>query len=506
MHVTSLVHLGTPTPVALGLPAAVGAVTALVATYWDDSWHTDKGRDEFAIPPHLLLYGGVLLTSLFVAAWGLLAWQRAGWGLGGLRRVLREPALLLAGIGGTVTLASAPIDSAWHSAFGRDAVLWSPPHLTAVVGTLALSVGLLAGLGRTRGRGAGTARLFAAAAVIGTLQVPVLEYDSDVAQFSILWFLPVAALGLCLAAALLDDLLPGRWAPAGAALIYTVLRTVTVGLLAILGFSLTAVPPVLPLLLVTGLLARRALAVRLVALGALSPLLWWPVLQVQADVTTTVAVTQLPAAVALGAAAGVIVAIVHGDLPIGRPSDAVARGAAVLTILAIALGGSSDPAWAHDPGQGEQVRLGRLSVQRVDDQARLTMEFPDSCAGLQPVRTLARRAGQTLSGSLVVVETPSRGCRVMGTVDGLSGGRWFVYAELRGSDGRLLEAWLPLTGTAEVTEVRPLYAPPTDVSTATRNVVGGALLAVVLGILLACLRLARGARASRVDVDYPWGV
>lgn len=43
---------------------------ALFATYWDDSWHTDKGRDEFAIPPHLLLYGGVALTSLAVLAGG----------------------------------------------------------------------------------------------------------------------------------------------------------------------------------------------------------------------------------------------------------------------------------------------------------------------------------------------------------------------------------------------------------------------------------------------------
>ena len=120
-------------------------VAALVATYWDDSWHTDKGRDEFAIPPHLLRYGGVALASLAVAAWGLLAWRRAGWGLNGLRQVLSEPALLLAGIGGMTTLASAPLDNFWHEAYGRDAVLWSPPHLLAVAGVIALAVGLLAG-------------------------------------------------------------------------------------------------------------------------------------------------------------------------------------------------------------------------------------------------------------------------------------------------------------------------------------------------------------------------
>jgi hypothetical protein len=43
-----------------------------------------------------------------------------------------------------VTLAALPIDAAWHAAFGRDAVLWSPPHMLAIFGSLALLVGFLA--------------------------------------------------------------------------------------------------------------------------------------------------------------------------------------------------------------------------------------------------------------------------------------------------------------------------------------------------------------------------
>ncbi len=493
MNVTKARHACTITPVGLGLLAAAGAVAALVATYWDDSWHTDKGRDDFAIPPHLLLYGGVLLASLSVAAWGLLAWRSAGWGVAGVRQVLRDPALLLAGIGGVTTLASAPVDNFWHAAYGRDAVLWSPPHLTAVVGTLALSVGLLAGLRRAGGRGGGTARLLAAAGVIGTLQVLVLEYDSDVPQFSTLWFLPVAALGLCTAAALLDDLLPGRWAPAKAALLYTALRAGTVALLAALGFSLTAVPPVLPLFLITGLLASRRLALRLVMLGALSPLMWWPFLQVQAEVTTTVSASQLPASVLLGAAAGLFVALVHGDLRIGRSRAAVTRAAAVLAVVALALGGTPEPAWAHDPGQGEQVREGQLSVARSGDTAELSMILTHSCDGILPVRTVARRAGQIRSGSLEAADTTSGACALTGTVGGLGSGRWFVYAELQDADGQALEAWLPAAADTTVTEVRPLYAPPATASSAAQIAVGGGLLLVVLGLLVACLRLARRA-------------
>src|SRR4029453_8623934 len=61
--------------------------------------------------------------------------------------VWRRPPLLLAAAGGTVTLAALPVDAAWHASFGRDAVLWSPPHMLAVFGSLALLVGLLAAVG-----------------------------------------------------------------------------------------------------------------------------------------------------------------------------------------------------------------------------------------------------------------------------------------------------------------------------------------------------------------------
>ena len=30
-----------------------GGITALFGTYWDNTWHTDFGRDNFFIPPHL---------------------------------------------------------------------------------------------------------------------------------------------------------------------------------------------------------------------------------------------------------------------------------------------------------------------------------------------------------------------------------------------------------------------------------------------------------------------
>ncbi|MGP4045367.1 hypothetical protein [Streptomyces sp. 2A115] len=72
----------------------------------------------------------------------------AWWGIGrirgrGLRTALTDPLLRWAVVSAGAIGISAPADEAWHTAFGRDAVLWSPPHLLAIVATFALAVTLL---------------------------------------------------------------------------------------------------------------------------------------------------------------------------------------------------------------------------------------------------------------------------------------------------------------------------------------------------------------------------
>ncbi len=41
----------------------IGGLAALAGTYWDYARHIDRGRDSFAIPPHLLFYGGMLVIG-----------------------------------------------------------------------------------------------------------------------------------------------------------------------------------------------------------------------------------------------------------------------------------------------------------------------------------------------------------------------------------------------------------------------------------------------------------
>lgn len=97
----------------------------MFATYWDEAWHTDIGRDTFWTAPHLLLYGSVAVAGLAVALWGVKALASTA----SFRTALRYGPLALAGVSGLAVLAAAPIDAAWHAAFGRDSVAWSPPHI-----------------------------------------------------------------------------------------------------------------------------------------------------------------------------------------------------------------------------------------------------------------------------------------------------------------------------------------------------------------------------------------
>ena len=51
--------------------------------------------------------------------------------------------LALVVVAGSAGLFATYWDDAWQASFGRDAVLWSPPHVLAVFGSLALLAGFL---------------------------------------------------------------------------------------------------------------------------------------------------------------------------------------------------------------------------------------------------------------------------------------------------------------------------------------------------------------------------
>src|SRR5438034_5050786 len=89
---------------ALDTPEAVilfGVLVFLMGGYWDVAWHIAIGRETFGSPPHLVLYGGILLI-LATCAHAFLRARRMG-------RKVPGPGPFIAALGAALSLASAPI-------------------------------------------------------------------------------------------------------------------------------------------------------------------------------------------------------------------------------------------------------------------------------------------------------------------------------------------------------------------------------------------------------------
>jgi hypothetical protein len=125
------------------LPAALvtlGTVASLFGISWDIQWHVDVGPDTFFTLSHLMLYSGSAIagiTSLTVVLM-TTARQRAGRPIdplvGGRHvrvfgGIFAAPVgYLISGTGAAMFLLTGLWDQWWHSLYGFDAVLDSPPH------------------------------------------------------------------------------------------------------------------------------------------------------------------------------------------------------------------------------------------------------------------------------------------------------------------------------------------------------------------------------------------
>lgn len=461
--------------------AFLAGLVSVVGTYWDDSWHTDRGRDDFFIAPHLAIYGGVLVAAVVVGAWARHQRGRIGW-----RDPARRP-LTLAVIAVFMAFASGPIDDVWHRAFGRDAVLWSPPHLLAIMATLALVVGLVAGTATSAPRGV---RLLGATLVLGVLLVPVMEYEADVPQFSPAWYLPIVTAALLATRSLVAPVVGGRWALTSVALAYTALRVATAAFLAADGFSTPSVPPVLLVAVLVDAVVtwHPLLRVGVAAVAVHAVYVPWSRIARHA---TPVLSDELLLSLAATAAAALAVLVVRHESRL--------RPLATSTLLvALFLFGAMPSAFAHDPGQGtpagDASMVTRVSGRRVS----LAVE-PEDCAGLRPVAVVARRAGVTVRAQL----DPVQGCGFEGVVDVPRDGRWFVYATFERAD-RSLEAWLPVEAGhgGETRAVRELYEPPNVEDSGTKSTASAVLLVVSGALALAALSISRRA-ISRTAISRP---
>ncbi|MBA2764817.1 MAG: hypothetical protein H0U42_09075 [Thermoleophilaceae bacterium] len=461
--------------------AFLGAASALLGGFWDDSWHTERGRDSFFIAPHIAIYAGVSSVGAALGLWVLRVAHRDGVGA-----ALRNPLLVLASVSVAVTLASAPIDNFWHEAFGRDAVAWSPPHMLGIVGMLGLSAALLAMLADRPVLGPAAGALVFAAATFS-----VFEYDTDVPQFDAVWYLPVLCFGAALAAVLVQLTGSRRWSVGAAAIGHLTFLAGASLFLFVIGF-----PPIaLPLLVFPALaldFARHrdwGVAIQTAIFVGVLYAAYVPVRNFLGD---GVFIDSLDVALGLPLALVVVGGVFYfaadrsGRHRRGRGARTPAAGACLLVALIIAPVAS-----AHDPGQGDPAGTMRLTLTTRAGVVQLAGAW-NSPACAQPERgeLIARRGGQELRAPLRV-----RSCAFEGRVALPDRGRWFVYAELQ-TGGRVVESWLPVAVTAQPKRVsdsaRYAYEPPSARPTAlTKYLTGAALYGAMATLLLATIAVLR---------------
>jgi hypothetical protein len=359
-----------------------------------------------------------------------------------------------------------------------------------IVGMLAVGAAVLLASGRLRGRQAPLLQAAAGSLVLAACVIPVMEFESDVPQFAMLWYLPVLTAGVAFALALIDAAGTGRWSATGAAAIYTVLRAGVWALLAGIGFSTPIVPPVLVAAVAFDVARRRGLP----------PLARAPI------VAVAIYAAYVPA-IAMGTPARITGADVAVGLPIAafaallamalvqvrpprRPPTLAAAAAITVAVLALL----PTTALAHDPGQGTEVGQARLTAVQSGLVSSVTgrLEGGAACDRLADARLVARRGGAQVTAPLRQTDP----CQVRGTIRLPSPGRWFVYVDLQ-SGGRPLEAWIPVQASpaanARFVRTASLYVPPTLSGSPVETVAAVALYGLDLLVVLAVALTVRRA-------------
>jgi hypothetical protein len=137
------------------------SLAAAFGVHWDIAWHRSIGRDAFWTPPHVAIYSAAVLGAVAALAqilpttFGRRPRDVAAVHVLGFRGPLGA---FISAWGGVTMLASAPFDDWWHSAYGLDVKILSPPHVVLALGLLALHLGALVMLAGAANRSDGLRR------------------------------------------------------------------------------------------------------------------------------------------------------------------------------------------------------------------------------------------------------------------------------------------------------------------------------------------------------------
>jgi hypothetical protein len=125
---------------------SLASLLIVAGILWDIAWHKSIGRDKFLSPPHILLYLGAIFAGLFSGIQVLRnSFRPTEEKKGSLIRVwgifYSSLGALFCIWGAIAMLTSAPFDNWWHSAYGLDLAILSPPHVLLGLGMQCLQLG-----------------------------------------------------------------------------------------------------------------------------------------------------------------------------------------------------------------------------------------------------------------------------------------------------------------------------------------------------------------------------
>jgi hypothetical protein len=227
----------------------LGSTSIIVGLLWDISWHMTIGRDTFWTPAHMAIYLGGVLAGLS-GGWLAIHTTFAGtpeekaaavpfWGF-------RAPLGAWVGIWGAFAmLTSAPFDDWWHSAYGLDVQIISPPHMVLAAGMIAIQAGAMLLVLARQNRAADAAEsagiaggeralstaFFYAAGIVLLMVATVLMEDSYPNAQHTAYFYKASCLVYPLLLAAVAWSSRRRWAATATALFYTALDLLMVWVL-----------------------------------------------------------------------------------------------------------------------------------------------------------------------------------------------------------------------------------------------------------------------------------
>jgi hypothetical protein len=135
--------LDATVPVILFASAAI-----VIGLHWDISWHRSIGRDTFWSPPHVLEQVAASLAGLF-CGWRVIYTSFLGTDADRAKavpfwKIFYGPLGGWVCIWGTIAMiTSAPFDDWWHSAYGLDVEILSPPHVFLLLGMVTVQLGAM---------------------------------------------------------------------------------------------------------------------------------------------------------------------------------------------------------------------------------------------------------------------------------------------------------------------------------------------------------------------------